>query len=116
VRADVPAQEHRSEHAVAQHDVATLLDPVDVQRTLKLSSRRGARELIVREMEHVLIGRTPMTTAAWLAQWLERQRRAPRSRFSRPQPHLTPIGVAKRGRSSRSRSAIPPARRRAKGA
>jgi hypothetical protein len=56
----------------------TLLDPCDVQRSLKLSSRRAARDLIVREMEHVVVGRTPKTTKRWLAEWLERQRRSPR--------------------------------------
>ena len=59
-----------------------LLDPTDVQQSLKLSSRRAARDLIVREMEHVVVGRTPKTTNRWLAEWLERQRRSPR----RPTP------------------------------
>jgi heme A synthase len=58
-------------------EIAALLDPADVQRALKLSSRRAARELMVREMEHVLVGRTPMTTTVWLSEWLERRRRAP---------------------------------------
>jgi hypothetical protein len=64
---------------VSQADAGvTLLDPCDVQRSLKLSSRRVARDLIVREMEHVVVGRTPKTTTRWLADWLERQRRSPR--------------------------------------
>jgi hypothetical protein len=79
----------------------TLLDPCDVQRSLKLSSRRAARDLIVREMEHVVVGRTPKTTKRWLAEWLERQRRSPRrpSVQSRRPPALSGSTKARRSTS-----------------
>jgi hypothetical protein len=97
-------------------DVAALLDPLDVQTALKLSSRRSARELIVREMEHVLVGRTPMTTAEWLAAWLERQRRTPREHGSRPGEAgaVAPIAGVRRARRRQSLPVVPPPRRRAK--
>jgi hypothetical protein len=91
-----------------------LLDPSDVQSTLKLSSRRAARELIVAEMDHVLVGRTPMTTSAWLAEWLELRRRGPRRRVS---GHLAdPVSVAGGAAAERPRlrSRVPAPRRRAK--
>ena len=94
-------------------DFTGLLDPADVQHTLKLSSRRSARELIVREMEHVLVGRTPMTTTVWLADWLERQRRNPRQLVARPDPSPK-IESARGRRASKSRSALPPPHRRVK--
>jgi hypothetical protein len=95
-------------------DVPPLLDPSDVQRALKLSSRRAARELIVREMEHVIIGRTPMTTPRWLAQWLERHRCAPRAPIEQSNGQVVEIG-AKRSRAGRRPGPImPPSRQRAK--
>ena len=93
-------------------EIAALLDPADVQRALKLSSRRAARELMVHEMEHVLVGRTPMTTTAWLAEWLERRRRAPRLASSRPEP---PTAATRPRRvAQRPGSLMPTPRRRVK--
>lgn len=63
--------------------VPVLLDPGDVQRALKLSSRRAARELMVAEMEHIIVRRNPMTTPDWLNQWVEQQRRSPRRPVAR---------------------------------
>jgi hypothetical protein len=92
-------------------DLPGLLDPADVQRALKLSSRRGARELIVREMEHVVVGRTPMTTAEWLSEWLERQRRGPRRRV--PSANSSVVATSQPPRSnSRSRPGMPAPRSR----
>jgi hypothetical protein len=94
--------------------IPDLLDPEEIQRKLKLRSRRAARDLIVREMEHVFVGRTPMTTADWLAAWIECQRRAPRL----PSPVTEQPAISKATRSRRSatprRLALPPARSRVK--
>jgi hypothetical protein len=97
-------------------DVAELLDPIDVQTALKLRSRRSARELIVREMEHILVGRTPMTTTVWLSEWIERQRRTPRERGSRPREAgaVAPIAGVRGTRRRQSLPVVPRPRRRAK--
>ncbi len=101
-------------------EIPTLLDPEDVRRALKLSSKRAARELIAREMEHVVVARTPMTSTVWLAQWLQDKRRSPRQPAPRvPQadaaPPPKPIAINSR-RASRHRPAMPPPRSRRKAA
>jgi hypothetical protein len=93
-------------------EFSPLLDPSDVQHALKLSSRRAARELMVREMEHIVIGRTPMTTARWLRDWLQRRRRGPQRR----NVPTNPVAIAgeRHGVLARHGPVIPPPRRRAK--
>jgi hypothetical protein len=95
-------------------EIAALLDPADVQRALKLSSRRAARELMVREMEHVQVGRTPMTTTTWLSEWIERRRRAPRLAKPRPGPPTAAITGTRRHVAPRPGSVMPAPRRRVK--
>jgi hypothetical protein len=95
-------------------DIPDLLNPEQIQLKLGLRSRRAARDLIVREMEHIFVGRTPMTTADWLAAWIECQRRAPR----RPSPVTEQPAISKDTRRRRSASPrrpdLPPARSRVK--
>jgi hypothetical protein len=71
-------------------EIPVLLKPEEVQRALKLSSRRAARDLIVGEMQHVVVGRTPMTSILWLAEWLESRRRSPRAATGPAQVAETP--------------------------
>jgi hypothetical protein len=115
MRPGVPAEQRGFERHFARDEVTTLLDPGDVQQALKLSSRRSARGLMDREMQHIVVGRTPMTTQAWLAEWLERQRRSPRGRVACPSPSAPIEGGAGAGVRS-TRAAMPAPRRRTKDA
>jgi hypothetical protein len=112
----VASEHHVSDFVLASKaDVeVTLLDPCDVQRSLKLSSRRAARDLIVREMEHVVVGRTPKTTSRWLGEWLERQRRSPRRPPMHSRRPSAPEGSPNPRRSSTHLPSMPPARARRK--
>jgi hypothetical protein len=93
-------------------EFSPLLDPGDVQSALRLGSRRAARDLMVREMEHIMVGRTPMTTMGWLTEWLQRRRRRPQRRDAVANP--TAIDGQRRRASAQPGAVIPPARRRAK--
>lgn len=96
-------------------EIPELLSAEQIQPILKLRSRRAARDLMVREMEHIFVGRTPMTTPEWLAAWVEAQRRTPRLTSAREATTTTPT-PQRSGRSSsrRYRSELPPPRSRVK--
>jgi hypothetical protein len=114
----VPSDAHVSEDPLESKadSRVTFLDPCDIQRKLKLSSRRAARDLIVREMEHIVVARTPMTTPAWLTDWLERQRRSPRRPSERPDGQDVAITARRSRPMRRGGPVLPPPRRRTKNA
>ena len=95
-------------------DIPDLLNPEQIQLKLKLRSRRAARDLIVREMEHIFVGRTPMTTPGWLVDWIEGQRRSPRQPTRRVETTAAPKANRSRRSASGRHPALPAARNRLK--